>query len=256
MNKPTILVPAYVTKSAKTGETVAIGLGANYAEFLSRFGNVRIVMPHEEKVDGDLLFLPGGMDTNPINYGEVPSIFAGNIDVHKEFFFKERLKNYIDNTPIFGVCLGMQQLNVHFGGKLIQNLLFHAQSSDRWQTAHPIFPPTLEFDKLNDKQIKLLPKVNSHHHQAVLTNMCAESFTPLLLAEYEDKYLPGSHGNHNTCIVEAFVHNHLPIVGVQWHPEELYDEIAVSLMNILLNTKDISHEERIGIILGVIEDKF
>jgi gamma-glutamyl-gamma-aminobutyrate hydrolase PuuD len=101
MSKKLILITGW-----KLGEN-SYGATTTYLEYFSQFGNVRILMPWEDKVDCDLLVLPGGKDLSPSAYGEVPGYTTGDGDVFKEYFFKEKLKLYVESkTPIFGVCLG------------------------------------------------------------------------------------------------------------------------------------------------------
>lgn len=238
MKKPLILIPGYSGRDSNN-----FGVGNHYLEFFSKFGNVRILMPHEDFVEGDLLVLPGGMDLNPFNYNQTPRFTAGNTDVHKQYFYDVRLQNYVGKIPIFGICLGMQQLNVFLGGQLEQNLIFHDQSSARWNTAHDVYPM-----KCFNKDMILNPKinknnksdygvfaVNSHHHQAVLLSTLSEKLQPLLLAEYDDGYFPGNRLDDH--IVEAFISQELQIIGVQWHPEELYDLFSVQAVRDLISNR-------------------
>lgn len=198
------------------------GGGLNHLEFINTFGNARIIMPWEEKVDVDLLYLPGGLDVAPSSYGAVPGFKTSNQDVMKQFFFNERLENYIDNTPIFGVCLGMQMLGVYFGSKLTQHLSFHEQSDTRWKAAHSVTVrnPNVDEDDRFD--------VNSHHHQCILESELADVLEVSATAECDEPY------REQELIVEAFRHKELPIVGVQWHPEELYDMFSMDAITELL----------------------
>lgn len=194
------------------------GVTGNYMQFANKYGDVRIIMPHEEFVEVDLLILPGGLDLNPTSYGQIPGYQNTNHDVFKEFFFKERLKNYVEfKTPIFGICLGFQMLNVHFGGTLTQHLLGHPQSKERWAEAHEIVIPSWKDNKKQPIKIK----VNSHHHQAVTKTDISDQMNVVALSLYQEK---------EGVIVEAFMHKELPIAGVQYHPEEFYDDLSDSLI--------------------------
>lgn len=205
-------------------EMSSFGSGLNHLEYISSFGNARIIMPWEEFVDVDMLYLPGGLDINPRSYGEVPSFKTSNTDVFKQFFYDERLPNYVGRVPIFGVCLGMQQLAVYFGSKLTQDLKFHEQSSSRWGDAHKVIP-TVRY--LENKNVKNGMNVNSHHHQCVtLSNLGKDLISTHLCDNFD---------NFQDPIVESFQHRTLPIAGVQWHPEELYDEYSTRIINRLLN---------------------
>lgn len=206
-----------------------------YMEYLTQYGDVHILTPSlEARDDIDLLVLPGGPDLLSSAYGEVPSYYNNDPDVMKEFFFRNTLAKYIElKTPIFGICLGHQQLNVHFGGKLDQNC-GHTYSIARDGLAHEI---VFEQDykhlipKLGYKEPKDV-KVNSLHHQGIPLDGLASCFKPIALGPFN--------------IVEAMTHKELPIVSVQWHPEELYDPIAgyfiLHLINTISTTEDLVTE--------------
>ena len=83
-------IPGYTGKDSNN-----FGVGNHHLEFVSKFGDARIIMPWEEKADIDLLYLPGGLDTAPRNYGAVPAYTTSAQDVFKEHFFLNNLKNYI-----------------------------------------------------------------------------------------------------------------------------------------------------------------
>src|SRR5688572_31496606 len=119
MSKPIVAIPGYKSESG------VFGGGSNYLEWVNQFGLPRIIFPYEEKVKCDLLLLPGGPDLSPTSYGELPEFKTGEQCPFRQHFFDKRLDNYIGNTPIFGICLGAQMLNVKLGGKLTQNLLKH-----------------------------------------------------------------------------------------------------------------------------------
>ncbi len=192
------------------------GTGKNHLDFCDRFANVRVLSPFEtvDTARVDLLYLPGGLDTNPANYGQFPSFHAGNNDVFKEFVLRERLQGFVESgIPVYGVCLGMQQLNTYFGGQLRQHVIYHEQSPGRWSKAHKVFRPE------ENKNLKGSGfEVNSHHHQVVTTNLIAEDLEILLVAQNHDSHITGDGD-----IVEAFQHKRLPIIACQFHSEEWYD---------------------------------
>jgi len=208
----------------------SFGIGITYAHYFSMFGNVRIIMPWEDLVDVDLLVLPGGADLNPSSYGEEPGFRTGDQDIHKQHFYDHKLKLYIENrTPIYGICLGFQMINTFFGGTIIQHLMNHTSSSDRYKAGHKIFPCTPD-GRVTSKG---KAEVNSHHHQSVSLNGLAKDLIPMFLAE-EDETINGN----KVGIVEVLRHKTLPIIGVQYHPEEWFDELSESLINGLLEYKE------------------
>lgn len=195
----------------------SFGVPVTYLEWIKQFGNPVIIMPDDD-INCDALILPGGRDVAPSSYGQAPRFYTGLTDPFKQYFFEHKLKNYVEaGIPIFGICLGMQQLNCFFGGTLEQNLKFHPQSSSRWKEAHKI--------KTNHKNYgsHVIMEVNSHHHQGVPLHRLAPDLLELAVSEGHDS------------VVEAFIHHNSPIVGVQWHPEEFYDEISHNLFTKILN---------------------
>jgi putative glutamine amidotransferase len=204
----------------------SFGATIPYLHFLSHWGDVQILSPSDRIEDLDLLVLPGGQDTSSFRYGQPPSFYNSNPDAMKEYFLDNNLQAYIDKgTPIFGICLGMQMLNVKFGGSLTQNCYHPYSEKNRSELVHELnFEP--EFQHLVKELGYKLKKdegveVNSLHHQGI------EIFTDLsedfkLIASYES-------------VAEAFIHRNLAIAGVQWHPEEIFDKLSVYLIEKLLN---------------------
>lgn len=206
----------------------SFGVGGNHLSFVERFGKPRIIMAWEDVVNVDLLYLPGGLDISPFDYEETPEFKTSNQDVYKEFFFRTRLGGYIESgIPIFGVCLGAQMLAVHFGCKLTQDFLCHAQSESRWEPAHKVYSELTQDGKISKKSKRL--NVNSHHHQGLTLNNTNDMIDPLWYARNEDSSITGD--GH---IIEGFRIRDRRIYGVQWHPEELYDKFSIETMNKLL----------------------
>lgn len=206
-----------------TGDN-SFGITKPYAEFFGHFGQLIILGPDPEPVDLDLLVLPGGKDISSFLYGRRPSFYNSDADVMKEYFMNITLPKYIrKGTPIFGICLGMQQINVHFGGKMLQNIAHEYSTESRGEKVHDLYFHTEDFAKYNGTGKKAY-KVNSLHHQAV-----------------DPRYIPecleivATDGDDKNPIVEIIRHRELPIVGVQYHPEEIVDSVSISLITQLLN---------------------
>lgn len=227
--KKIIGIPGYTGHSSKN-----FGVANTYLEFASKFGNPRILMPWEDVVQVDLLLLPGGLDAQITNPMETPSFNTSNHDVFKEHFFRKNFQNYLESgTPIFAICLGMQMVAQYFGSKITQDLMFHDQSSSRWSSAHKIYS-NIEDIYLDNAKKKISGhsfKVNSHHHQGItLNNLNLDELKPLFYSENPDSYITGDEE-----IVEVYAHNEYPVIGVQYHPEELYDHFSIQSMKQLLN---------------------
>lgn len=195
-----------------TGEN-SFGATKPYLDWLSQFGDVEILTPKLGIVaDLDLLILPGGADIAPQSYGAVPGYFTSNTDVMKQYFYDNNLDQYINaGIPIFGICLGFQQLCVKFGGVLEQHWPFNYSNKNRGELV----------DKLtfNGDYPKGKYEVNSLHHQG-----CFE--LPL-----ESMVIARETSSQNIEIAK-FKNN---IYGVQYHPEEINDPFANSIIKTLLN---------------------
>lgn len=220
-----------------TGEN-SFGITKSYADFLSQYGTIHILAPQSGIVEGlDLLVLPGGPDISPRLSGVLPSFRTTNNDVMKEFFFTHNLPKYIEaGIPIFGICLGMQQIAVHFGARMVQHYscAYSAESRDQ-------IVDTLVLTEEGEKYHNMLIyqekgkkaeswKVNSLHHQVVSPREFPKA---LEIIAIEKSY-------HN---VEVIKHRTLPIWGVQYHPEEIYDFSSDAIINSLLNPKGIYESE-------------
>lgn len=165
-----------------------------------------------ERLDG--LFLPGGEDIDPANYGADRHEMLGATDKERDRTELLLTRWAIESgMPVLGVCRGAQMINVACGGTLYQDIL-----SERPDLAkHDYFPPHFERYRISHR-IDIAPdsllahamgsvhEVNSMHHQGI----DRLGFGLRVVAWAEDG-LP-----------EAIEAPSLPyVVGVQWHPEEL-----------------------------------
>ena len=205
----------------KTGEN-SFGVTVPYFEYMSQYGEVQIISPNQY-IDVDLLVLPGGLDVDVKRYSKKISLYSSNPNVILENFDENILPQYIANgTPIFGICRGLQTLNVCFGGTLKQDLKWHPYSDPRTELVHKItiVDEQLYNDIISKNNVKLKEKlsVNSMHHQAV--DKLADCFNVMVVA-YDNN-------------VEAICHKTLAIAAIQWHCEEIYDKIAYNLITKIL----------------------
>jgi putative glutamine amidotransferase len=162
-------------------------------------------------IDG--LLLTGGGDVDPSLYGRARSNETGGIDRDRdtwEIGLVQLARRA--SVPVLGVCRGSQVLNVAFGGTLIQHLPGPTTQphlvTEREQIVHHvrIEPGTRLFGVEQRTDIG----VNSIHHQAVDT--------------------VGAGLRASACsedgIIEAVEHPQYPLLGVQWHPENLLHDPA------------------------------
>jgi putative glutamine amidotransferase len=237
-----------------TGDN-SFGATRAYLHFISMFGDPILLCPMEGIDESlDLVIMPGGKDTPPHTYGQVPGYYNSDADQFKEAFLNNNMPQYIEaKIPIFGICLGFQQLAVYFGAQLIQHISSIHGYSDvdikgRGDLVNElIFTP--EFKPLESNLLRSTPKVKkikccSLHHQGVpfeIGKSSAEIFPEVL-----DPIAYTSDG-----ILEAFKHKSLPIAGVQFHPEEDWNILGRKLMKDLLRKSPNLKNEDITVVQGV-----
>lgn len=206
----------------KVGDN-SFGCTVPYMNLFSHFGDVEIITPTKRVRKLDLLVLPGGADINPSRYKAVPSWFTGSPNPFLEFFDLYMLQKYIDaKIPIFGICRGLQTLNVHFGGTLDQHIDTKT-SETRSELVHDAFQ--LKHIVPGEQSSVTKFRVNSLHHQAI--GRLGDDLEIMLTDKLPTK--------NNDFIVEGIRHKSLPIYGVQYHPEEIYDEYSLKVIQYLIS---------------------
>lgn len=165
----------------------------------------------------------GGHDVDPAHYGEERHPLCDKTDPPRDWT-ELTLSRWAlaEGKPVFGVCRGIQVLNVACGGSLYQDL----GSQFPGAIKHDYFSSTTEFPRDHlahavqvepaSRLHRLLGtercQVNSMHHQGIkklAPGLTASAFAPDGLIEGVEA--PG----------ERFV------AGVQWHAEELADHPAM-----------------------------
>ncbi len=159
----------------------------------------------------DGLVLQGGADIDPLAYGETATDTVGSIDVVRDRFELDLLRAFINaGKPVFGICRGMQLINIVRGGNLHQDLRadgatkqwhVHADAYDRH--VHPItITPNSWLSTLYKEVNSAL--VNSIHHQGVECLGAGLSVE----ARADDGVIECIRGEGDSFLL-----------GVQWHPE-------------------------------------
>jgi putative glutamine amidotransferase len=134
------------------------------------------------------------------------------------------------NLPLLAICFGMQVLNVHRGGTLVQDIeaqtpepLKHEQGSPSTRPSHSITVAKegrlAGLDAVRNSEAPV--RVNSSHHQAVKElgrDLVATAWATDGIVEAVEDTRP-----------DRFA------IGVQWHPELLtgHDEVSRELFKIL-----------------------
>lgn len=191
-------------------------------------GGVPIILPsiaNEQiqfllaRIDG--LLFTGGEDVDPFHFGAEPHHALGVVTPRRDHFEMALMKAALEkNKPILGICRGMQVLNIVLGGNMYQDImaerteksLQHIQKAPASHASHLVHVTAGSLLKEIVKTDNI--RVNSFHHQAV-----KDVPAPLIVSA------ASSDG-----IIEAIESSqHLFVIGVQWHPEDLTDDYSARL---------------------------
>lgn len=125
----------------------------------------------EDALKCDGLLLPGGADVDPALYGQKPGEKCGKPNEQRDRAEGAMAQAFLrSGKPIFGICRGIQFLNVALGGTLLQDIRpvqkeRHMDFLHRASSTHSVtIEPSSELYRILGKpEIR----VNSMHHQAV-----------------------------------------------------------------------------------------
>jgi putative glutamine amidotransferase len=160
----------------------------------------------------DGLVLQGGNDVAPESYGEAPLHADWEGDRMRDLYEIELIRAFVAaGKPVFGICRGLQLLNVAYGGTLLQDI--HTQHSQA--VAH-----------------RELGKYEHHHHRVefVPGTHLATLFPGVAQATTNSIHHQGIKDLASDFVAEArcpedglieAVRWRGPsyVAGVQWHPE-------------------------------------
>lgn len=197
-------------------------LRCDYSAAVAKFGGMPIFISYEHHLIDDVLALadglliPGGdLDIHPKFYGQKvssPKVRPNEVRCRYEIdLIKKALKH---RMPFFGICNGMQILNVAFGGDLIQDI----ESGNHLVCPRNLPAHSIEIIKGTNLEKIVGGKnnwiVNSSHHQAL--NRLGEGL--VVSAKADDG------------VIEAIeLKGHPFAIGVEWHPEYLNHELDSNL---------------------------
>lgn len=183
-------------------------LWQSYADAVERAGGMTALITGEDAARwaelGDGLLLTGGVDIEPHRYGEKSGPACGETDPLRD---RDELSLFSAfcraKKPVLGICRGIQIINVALGGTVFQDL--PSQMGAEGHADGAVHPVTAAGGGWLEGLFGRNFEVNSYHHQAVRElgeGLRADASAP-------------------DGVVEAAVHETLPVWAVQWHPERM-----------------------------------
>lgn len=193
-----------------------------YVKCISENGGVPMVLPVTDKEEiireycnkVDAFLLTGGGDIDPRYWREELTEMSNKPSETRDFFDITLTRYALESgKKVLGICRGMQSIAILTGGTLYQDIyrqipdkapLCHSQKTPRYETHHKVeIAPESALGKIMGTTETA---VNSFHHQAVKSvgNKC------LVTAKAPDG------------IIEGIELKGQAVIGVQWHPEELF----------------------------------
>jgi putative glutamine amidotransferase len=196
------------------GQQSTISLNMSYVAAVARAGGIPVPVPPSGAdvvalVAGlDGLILTGGGDLDPACYGEEPAAEVYGVDPERDRLeFAALAAAEQADVPVLAICRGLQLVNVSRGGSLIQHVddeALHWQTTPAHEGAHAvdIHPGSRLASFVGPEQLM----VNSYHHQAI--------------GRLGDGLVVVADAGG---LVEAFETTDGLVLGVQWHPEQMFD---------------------------------
>lgn len=190
----------------------------DYIQAIIKAGGVPLLIPiHQNKdvllrqidvIDG--LIVMGGIDINPLSYGENWTYEQGESDFDRDRHEKELILSCAKrHIPILGICRGHQMINVAFNGTLYQDNRMKSkdvyQHNQKDKKKNPIHTISIKENSFLYSIFHSKAYVNSYHHQSIKD--VAKDFKVTAISD--------------DGIIEAIEHQSLKIYGVQFHPETM-----------------------------------
>lgn len=195
-------------------------VGCAYVQAIEEAGGIAVCLPPVawDELTGtrfhflDGVLLPGGSDIDPLHYGEEPLPENGALEPERDRFELPLARWALErHVPVFGICRGMQVLNVAAGGTLYQDLPSQGIARVQHRQKAPRDYPTHWIEIAIGSLLARITgetciRVNTFHHQGV--RQPAPGFQVSAMAR--------------DGVIEAIEMPHHPFaLGVQWHPEAM-----------------------------------
>ena len=184
---------------------------SDYSEKVAEAGGVPVLLTRRADTDALAdrlagLVLTGGADIEPTRYGHEPEPDLGTVEPERDEFELRLLDAMVARgRPVFGICRGLQVINVWAGGTLDQHVPEHQQTrrAPAERVHLVVVDTTTRFGARYPHELT----VNTYHHQTV--DRLGRELTVV--------------GRARDGVVEMLEHAHQRIAAVQWHPELLDD---------------------------------
>jgi putative glutamine amidotransferase len=183
----------------------------------------------------DAVLLTGSpADVDPSRYGAARNALTNVADPKREHVDDTLIDHSLaTGKPLLGICYGVQSLNVHFGGSLMQDVptelgtqVNHDHEEDEPDARHPA---QIEGGYLAEMAGRGEVNVNSSHHQAILNPGRGLRVT--------------AHAPDGVIEAMEFAGGPAWILGVQWHPERMHgDALADALFKRLIQEAARRHK--------------
>jgi putative glutamine amidotransferase len=230
MPKPLIGITTERWSSSLTRRNARVqGVLGSYVDAVLAAGGLPILIP--VSVQGDDLkelygrlqgvVLPGGGDVSPDYYQASLHPATHEVDADRDLAELWLARQALaDGKPLFGICRGLQVLNVASGGSLVQDIPSELPGAAPHYFRYPEYPLDHPAHSVQIEEDSLLAdcfdgpivEVNSRHHQAM-----REVGSGLQVV-----------GRAPDGVVEAVQAAGLPfILGVQWHPENMQSQAGM-----------------------------
>jgi putative glutamine amidotransferase len=236
--RPVIGIPAAVLERRSAPGAAYFQFNGHYPAALTSSGALPVVIPLGLPEDAlaelvarlDGLCLAGGVDVDPAHFGETRHSALGPVDAQRDATELTLARWALAaDLPIFGICRGIQLLNVAAGGTLYQDLAAQIPAAQRHNfdlVDSPWERPVHAVRVAADSRLAALVDTgevmtNSFHHQAV--KEVAVGFVPTAWTA--------------DGVVEAIeAPGQRFALGVQWHPEGMFatDPLAQELFMVFV----------------------
>jgi len=218
VDRPPRIVVTVQSPVHAANEEIAWQKNDRYFEAVARHGGDVIVLDEDSSPEVraeafatmDGLLLSGGADLDPALYGEEPHptvVVEPGRDALEQAAFAAAEAQAV---PVFGVCRGMQAINVFRGGALVQDIEGHTSPAYPAPEAKAHDMEIEVGTRLSEVLGETVASVNTYHHQAIRPDQVGRG---LRISGYS----PHQEGD----LVEAFedVDPNRWLMAVQSHPE-------------------------------------